>query len=99
MSDLLKQMQDECSIDDKSGFQTAGNSEGYTEDIEQRLDKLKGREPKAKSSGQPTYDYDSDDEAEFRKRYIQQVKYLSDTQNLSSNIWLTMPSNRSLVSD
>ncbi|CAB3997325.1 Hypothetical predicted protein [Paramuricea clavata] len=72
MSDLLKQMQDECSIDDKSGYEP-GNSGINTEDIEQRLDKLKGREPKAKPSGAPTYDYDSDDEAEFRKRYIHQA--------------------------
>jgi dihydroxyacetone kinase DhaKLM complex PTS-EIIA-like component DhaM len=50
MSDLLKQMQDECSIDDKSGYEP-GNSGINTEDIEQRLDKLKGREPKAKPSG------------------------------------------------
>ena len=26
-------------------------------------------------SAEPTYDYDSDDEAEFRKRYIQQVNH------------------------
>ena len=52
MSDLMKQIQDECSIDDKSGFETAGNLGINTEDIKERLDKLKGREPKAKSSGQ-----------------------------------------------
>ena len=46
MSDLLKQMQDECNIDDKSGYKT-GYSEIDTGDIEQRLDKLKGREPRS----------------------------------------------------
>jgi dihydroxyacetone kinase DhaKLM complex PTS-EIIA-like component DhaM len=50
MSDLLKQVQDECSIDDKSGYET-GNQGTNTDDIEQRLDKLKGREPTAKSPG------------------------------------------------
>ena len=44
MSDLLKQMQDECNIDDKSGYQTV-HSDTDTGDIERRLDKLKGREP------------------------------------------------------
>ena len=44
MSDLLKQMQDECNIDERSGHHE--NSEVTVSDIEDRLDKLKGREPK-----------------------------------------------------
>ncbi|XP_028398635.1 abscission/NoCut checkpoint regulator-like isoform X1 [Dendronephthya gigantea] len=77
MSDLLKQMQDECNIDDRAGYKPSdGNSGINTEDIEGRLDKLKGREPRPKPSGPPTNAYDSDDEAEFRKRYIQQENYL-----------------------
>ena len=46
MSDLLKQMQDECNLDDKSSYK--GNSEISSDEIERRLDKLKGREPRGK---------------------------------------------------
>lgn len=52
MADLLKRMQDECNIDDRAGYEPSNRNSGInTEDIEGRLDKLKGREPRPKPSG------------------------------------------------
>ncbi|XP_046848203.1 abscission/NoCut checkpoint regulator-like [Xenia sp. Carnegie-2017] len=70
ISDLMRQMRDESIIDSRTGFNSGSSN---LHDIEKRLDKLKGRKRNETTNNSMKYEYDSDDEAEFRKRYIQQA--------------------------